>query len=121
KDIRDQRAQLLLIQSNYQQELQRQSTLDRVAPAGPASPGGAPADRAAPQLTEAAARVASQSLSVLAAQQKEQEAAVAGLNNQLDAVRAALKKGATPELRQREQDLTTQLQTQRTQLLQSNQ
>jgi capsular polysaccharide biosynthesis protein len=117
KELRDQRAQLLLIQTNYQQELQRQATLERL----PVAESAASTERAPPQLTEAAARVASQSLGVLAAQQKEQEATVATLNGQLDAVRAALQRGPTAELRQREQELSTALQTQRAQLLQSNQ
>jgi len=119
KDLRDQRAQLLLIQTNYQQELQRQATVDGLSPGG-SGPAGTAAS-GAPPLADASAQVASQSLSVLTAQKKDQEAAVASLSTQLDTVRAALRKSPSSDLAQREQDLSTQLQTQRAQLLQTNQ
>lgn len=92
--LRDQRSQLLQIQMQYQQELQRQVEEDQraqVVVAGSPKPTPEQLQRAQ-LLAEASARVRTQWLQIVGAQQKDVEQNITTLNAQLAAVNDGLSR-----------------------------
>ena len=123
KEIRDQRTQLLTIQTNYQQELERQerqASMDRLTTLPIGQPSSTPVpDPKLREINDASAKLGTEALRLLKAQQKDLSESVDNLSAQLDDVRKQLSQAPTPALRQRESDLTKELQTQRGLLLEN--
>ncbi|HEV8635915.1 MAG TPA: hypothetical protein VG370_16950 [Chloroflexota bacterium] len=122
REIRDQRTQLLMIQTNYQQELERQerqATVDRLAAA---QTTGQPSLIPVPdkQRQDEINRAGAETLRVLTEQQKDLQEIVANLSAQLDDVRKQIARAPAQQLRDRETDLAKELQTQRGLLLENN-